>query len=420
MTAPISYDDAYALVKTSGENYDQLITAEMARPDPVRVRRVCEMILARVYDDWYWGDPAPNISKAIHEHCRALGRTEKRPLAQVRRVGALLAWSYVQLDHDADDAFLLLGHVLPDLGEDDYILPPILQREMRAILPRWRDDRGIPPTLSVLTEPEQAIWDEVARWEIDPASSWTPVSEKFDAAKNWLASMVPDSITRPIFDAVRGGLLALHDAADAMTRDDALLSDIKKRGYSVSSIADLKNVPIQVLDEVSASSMTGGKILAALEGAGTGAGGVAFIAADIPAIMLLNLRFISQIAHTYGFDTQSQEEKTYVLNLLGAASADRAAKASFLNNLNRIALDVARRSTWKDLEEHVLVALARKIAEIIGAKLTKKKLAQLIPVVGSAIGAGSNYAYTHDNLQAARMMYRKRWLIERCIRGEGG
>lgn len=420
MTTPLPYEDAYALVKASAENYDQLITAEMGRPDLVRVRRVCEMILARTYDDWYWGDPASNISKAIHEHCRALSRTEKRPVAPIRRVGTLLAWSYVQLDHDTDDAFLLLEHVLPDLGDDDHILPIVLQSEMRAILPRWRNDRGIPPDLNVLSESERLVWDEVTRWAIDPASSWTPVTERIDAAKAWLASIVPDSVTKPIFDAVRGGLLALHDAADAMTRDEALFADLRKRGYTVSAIPDLRNVPIEVLDDVSSSSMTGGKILAALEGAGTGAGGVAFIAADIPAIMLLNLRFISQIAHTYGFDTRSQEEKTFVLNLLGAASADRTAKASFLNNLNRIALDVARNKTWKDLEEHVVVALARKIAEIIGTKLTKKKLAQLIPVVGSAVGAGSNYAYTHDNLEAARMMYRKRWLIERCIRGRAG
>jgi hypothetical protein len=417
----VDYDEAYKLVKSAEQDYDQILAKEGETHDPRRLRRICEMILAREYDDWYWGDPHPNVSKAIHEHCARLARKANRPLAPLRRAAGLLAWSYVRLDHDSDDAFLLLEHVLADKvsPDDERILKRELRSELDPMLERWREDRGIPASLHALSSREREIWDEITRWAIQPRSAWEPIEEKLRRAGEWVAEQAPDVVARAITDAVQGSLYALQDAADWLTRDEALFAELREKGHSVATIREVRTVPIEVLDEVSSSSMAGGKILAGLEGAGTGAGGLILIAADVPAVMTLNLRFIAQIAHTYGFETSSQEERAFALNLHGAASADHATKTAFLNNLNKIAMDVARGRAWKDLGEHGFVGLARKVAQLIGTSLTKKKLAQLIPIVGAVVGGGVNYAYTHQNLEAARMMYRKRWLIDKCLREAG-
>lgn len=414
----IDYEGAYALVKDANGDYQKILEAEAIPHDPRRVRRLCEMIFAREYDDWYWGDPAPNVSKAIHEHCRRLARQANRPLSSIRRVGALLAWAYVALDHDSDDAFLLLEHILLDAEErDGRIVPTELRGELESMLGKWRTDRGIPSSLEKLSPREREIWDEIARWGIQPKSIWEPVVERLEQARDWVADQMPDVMTRAITDAVQGALLGIQDAAEVLTRDKALLANVRKKGHSAESIRDLRRVPIDILDGVSAATMAGGKILAALEGAGAGAGGFVLLAADLPVLMALNLRFISQIAHTYGFETSAQEERTFVLNVLGAGSSDHAAKTAFLKDLNKLMLDVARGATWKELNEHAFVGMVRKVAAILGARLTKRKLAQLIPVVGGTVGAGANYAFTHQNLEAARMLYRKRYLIERCVAG---
>jgi hypothetical protein len=380
------------------------------------------MVLARVYDDWYWGDPLPNISVAIHRHCEALRRTQKRPLAAVRKAGALLALAHVRLDHDSDDAFLLLEHVLDDLAgvDDDRILARGHLPEMLAMLEKWRDDRGVPSNLDVLSPSEREIWDDVTRWSIEPASVLQPFWEKVERAKEALSDLAPEALAKVLGDAMRGYIIGMQDAAEAMTRDKALLADVRKRGHEVTRIRDLRQVPIEVLDQVSADTMLAGKLIAALEGAGAGAGGLIFMAADIPAVMHINLRNISQIAHTYGFETESQAEKAFVLNLLGAASADQVTKAGFMNNLNKIAMGAAKGTAWKELNEHAFVKFLQKIAETVGVRLTKKKLLQTIPIAGAAVGLGVNYGYTHDNLEAARMMYRKRWLIEKCARAASG
>lgn len=339
---------------------------------------------------------------------------------QVRRAGALLAWTYVKLDHDSDDAYLLLEHVLADLERGDgRVIGAELCSEMEAALCMWREDRGIPADLSGLSDREREVWDEILFWQITPASFWTPVGDRFNEYRDWIAGAAPEQITKAILNALEGALRMMQDASEAMTRDQSILAEVRKRGYPVGSIRELRDVPIEVLDEISASSTIGGKVLAAIEGAGMGIGGLVFIAAYIPAIMLLNLRFMSQVAHTYGFETTSQEEKMFLLGLLAVGATEPGTKAAFLSNLNRIALDVARKKTWTDPNEHAFAAVVRKVAEIVGIRLTKRKLAQLIPLAGCAVGAGFNYAYTHQNLETARMMYRKRWLMERSMKVAG-
>ena len=85
-----------------------------------------------------------------------------------------------------------------------------------------------------------------------------------------------------------------------------------------------------------------------------------------------------------------------------------------MRELNRIAVAQAKRATWRQLEQQALVRLLQKLAQELGVRLTHKKLAQALPVLGGVVGAGVNYAYTHDNLEAAMMMYRKRYLIRKC------
>ena len=416
----MDYEQAYQLVKSNDGKLESLLPKKgepLTEVDVNHLRLLCEMILVRVYDDWYTGKPDSNVSKAIHAHVEKLTAKEKRPISMIRRVGALLAWCYVQQDHDSDDAYLLLTHVLEHIrnNDDGRTLPPPVVPSMKTMLERWREDRGVPPSLEALTDREREVWDEIMRWEIDPKSSLDDMKERLEVAKGRVIDAVPEAVMRTISDALEGGLRFLQDSSEWLVREKALLDEVREKGYEVGEIRDLRKVPLETLDRIARATAAGGKILAGLEGAGTGAGGPLFIAADIPALMMINFRYISQIASTYGFPVQSREEQAFMLHLIGFSSADRASKTIFLREMNQIAMGVARRRTWEELNRSALVQLIRKIAEFLGVRLTKQKLAQLIPIVGAAVGGGVNYAFTHDNLTAAMMMYRKRHLIQKCV-----
>jgi len=413
----VDYEEAYGLVKGKGADLDELLPGDLVATTNLRdLRRVLEMILVRTYCDWWAGSPDPNISQAIHGHIVKLQQKD-RPLSIIRRTAAALAWVYTRLDHDSHDAYLLLEHVLRDLPEkDDGRTVPVAARgDMENTLSTWREDRGIPPHLEKLNLYEQEAWAEIARWEVRPASNWDGIWSTAAAARDVAMDQVPDVLMTAMMDALGGGLKMAQDAAAFAVRRQATVDAVRAVGHEVDSVRDLRGVPLEVLDRISAQSLTHGKIAAGLEGAGMGWGGLMFVAADIPALITLNLRFIGQIGATYGFECDTEQEKQFVLNLLGYSAADQGARVAFAHHLNQIALAEARRMPWRFMDQFAMVQVVKKVAEAMGIRLTHAKLAQLVPVLGAAVGAGVNYSFTHDNLVAARMMYRKRHMMEKCM-----
>lgn len=156
------------------------------------------------------------------------------------------------------------------------------------------------------------------------------------------------------------------------------------------------------------------KGIALVEGAGTGSIGLPGIAIDIPALIALNLRAIGEYAAYYGFDTTRQEERLFAFNVLGLASSPTdASKALAMAQLVKIAQDIAKKSTWKQLEKSVFVQIIKEISKALGIRLTKAKLAQAIPLMGAAVGGGFNTYFTMKVCDAAFYLYRERFLAQK-------
>ena len=81
--------------------------------------------------------------------------------------------------------------------------------------------------------------------------------------------------------------------------------------------------------------------------------------------------------------------------------------------LTKISQEIARKATWKELNEHAFVVLINTIAKEVGEKITKAKLAQIIPAVGGVIGGGFNSYFTSKVCEAAFLLYRERFLLEK-------
>ena len=81
--------------------------------------------------------------------------------------------------------------------------------------------------------------------------------------------------------------------------------------------------------------------------------------------------------------------------------------------LVKIAQDVAKKKAWKDLEKHAFVKVIQAIAKSIGVRLTKAKLAQIVPVTGALVGGGFNSYFTSKVCDAAFYLYRERFLARK-------
>lgn len=159
-------------------------------------------------------------------------------------------------------------------------------------------------------------------------------------------------------------------------------------------------------------------------GGAAGAFGALGLMADVPATVALALRTARLIGLSYGFGADTEAERTHILDILQLAGAySLAEREAALQRLSdgRAAMD---QGEWQKIARLAgqttgSVAATKRVATTLGINLSTRKMAQLAPVIGAAVGAGVNAAFQTDVANAAQFAYRARWLEvnERILEG---
>jgi hypothetical protein len=264
-----------------------------------------------------------------------------------------------------------------------------------------------------LTDYERQAINEIHAWK-NPELSWFDYAMK---KANWPLDKAGDAVfnTPGVGDVLRksteGFITVLNDAAQWSVRPTAIFGKYRKAGHAIEVPSDIHALPLDSVDPVIgwlAAKYIG---IALTEGAATGAAGLPGIPVNLIALLSLNLRAIGEYATYCGFDISRQEERLFAMNVLGLASSPTdASKSLAMAQLVRIAQDVARKSSWKQLERHAFVKVVQQISKTIGIRLTKAKLAQVIPMAGAVVGAGFDAYYTTKVCDACYFLYRERLL----------
>lgn len=150
-------------------------------------------------------------------------------------------------------------------------------------------------------------------------------------------------------------------------------------------------------------------------GGAAGAFGALGLAIDVPATVTLALRTARLTGLCYGFGAGTEAERVYILDILQLAGAN--SKAEREAAMARLALERTEfgREDWQKIvrltgQATGSVAATRRVAATLGVNLSTRKMAQIAPVIGAAVGAGVNAAFQNDVAAAARFAYRARWL----------
>ncbi len=259
-----------------------------------------------------------------------------------------------------------------------------------------------------LTDHERSVQKEIEKWQHGDASLITMAMNWAMAPMDWVVSrIVPDEIVDQADKAISQFLSLLNDASGWTYDTSEVISAANDRGIEAESIDDLRNADLELLDDLAKSYFSENAILAAVEGGGTGLGGIVLIAADIPLLFGINLRLIQQVGASYGFDVSGPSFSPLVLSIFNvAASGTRESKNESLREITVAAAALAHEGdykgrvsgTFRDQNRH----LPREIAKNMGGR----KLAQLIPIAGAAIGAGINYWFTTETAETAFMLFR--------------
>jgi len=149
------------------------------------------------------------------------------------------------------------------------------------------------------------------------------------------------------------------------------------------------------------------KRLAAIEGAGTGAGGFWLGFADFPALIAIKMKLLFDIASLYGYDVKDYRERLYILYIFQVAfSSDFRRKEAFmkLKHWDDTIKDFPSASTY--IHQLDWQSLQQEYRDYIDLP----KLLQLFPGIGAAAGFVVNYRFLDSLGSMAMNAYRMRVL----------
>ena len=142
----------------------------------------------------------------------------------------------------------------------------------------------------------------------------------------------------------------------------------------------------------------------AAEGGITGAGGFLMSLADFPILIGIKMKLLFEIASLYGFDVKDFRERLYILHIFQLAFSSQEGGAKVFHKLEN----------WKnqslllpdDAEHFDWLSFQQEYRDYIDIA----KLAQMLPVVGAAVGAVANYQLIKKLGKTAMQAYRMRIL----------
>ena len=142
--------------------------------------------------------------------------------------------------------------------------------------------------------------------------------------------------------------------------------------------------------------------LATAEGAATGAAGFLLGLADFPLLLGLKLKLLFEIAALYGHDVRQYPERVYLLLVFQLAFSSQHGRNAVFRQLED--WDATATALPPDVHDFDWRTFQQEYRDYIDLA----KLAQLLPVIGAAVGAVANYRLVGHLGQTAMMAYRMR------------
>ncbi len=196
--------------------------------------------------------------------------------------------------------------------------------------------------------------------------------------------------------------------------DDVRLLDLKFCDRSVPRRKE-RYLALAVAEGAASSlAVTGAVVASTVSGGTTAAVAASAIAADVTTVMVAMGRIVALVAAHYGYDVREPEEQVFASGVIAYSSASNSAeKAASLASLSRLTQQMMRRATWNQLQRHQMVNVVERVFTSLGFNLTKRKLAQAVPILGGVLNGGLNARIAHRTFERAQEAYRLRFLTEK-------
>jgi hypothetical protein len=212
-------------------------------------------------------------------------------------------------------------------------------------------------------------------------SYFNRISKKVQVKINsYIPEKVHEAITAAIKQMIRG-----------------VLFGVKTITASPEKISSLETTESVIKEKIEWYKKT-----AAAEGGITGAGGILLSFADFPILVGIKIKMLFDIAATYGYDVKDYRERLYILHIFQLAFSSHEHRKNVYDKM------VGWKNQAAQLPEDINEFDWRNFQQEYRDYIDLAKLAQLIPVIGAAVGLVVNYRLLKKLGYTAMNAYRMR------------
>ncbi|MDZ5470214.1 EcsC family protein [Bacillus sp. 31A1R] len=234
-----------------------------------------------------------------------------------------------------------------------------------------------------MNEYELHAYKEVEDWKRNLLKKPRLINRLSKKAQIKINEMIPEKAHHIVTESIRKMVQATLVGSNFIT---------KKEERSGATLADR--------DKLLQEKMNIYRKTAAVEGAGTGAGGILLALADFPLLLSIKMKFLFEAATVYGYDTDEYEERLFILHIFKLAfSSEEKRKETYYIIEN-----------WEEHKKQLADMDWREFQQEYRDYIDFVKMLQLIPGLGAIVGAYANYNLLDHLGEVAMNCYRLRLL----------
>ncbi|QFT88271.1 EcsC protein family protein [Bacillus sp. THAF10] len=233
---------------------------------------------------------------------------------------------------------------------------------------------------------EEKVLGEVIKWKMLLLKKPSMLQRISKEAQNKVNTYIPDKVHHVMTESIKKMVQATLVGSNISTK------------YNVEN----SRLSLEKKDELLSQKLNVYKKTAAVEGAGTGAGGILLGIADFPLLLSIKMKFLFEVANIYGYNIKNYEERVYLLYIFQLAfSSEKRKKEVFMYLEN-----------WEEHKEKAKNLDWRIFQQEYRDHIDLIKMLQMIPGLGAIVGAYANYNFLDQLGNTAKNCYRMRILKE--------
>lgn len=243
---------------------------------------------------------------------------------------------------------------------------------------------------------EQKVFEELKNWEVE----MTKRPSLWNKATKSIQTKINEKIPQKVHDVVTASMKHMIKAT--------LLGSEYTTKRTTQLEAELRERDVKLKERLAFYKKT-----AAVEGAGTGAGGILLGLADFPLLLGIKMKFLFEAASIYGLDVKDYRERIFILHVFRLAFSDPHKRKEAFEKV------VFWKETIHEFPEHpgaIENINWQELQQDYRDHIDLIKMLQMVPGLGAIVGAYANYHFLEDLGEVAQNCFRWRVLMDQSIK----